>query len=914
MQVSRSFSLTFIVCCVLFGGAWSDVFGDDPNQINIPQGVFTITSGTASSPCGWEEAFSRYGADTEGSYDGQLTIDIDTCQKTGDYDVYSFPQLGGAGGTAYLIPNDLIIVWDEDSNHGSLEQNKNFDFTGIYKYDPNVIDPIIGYVNLTTTDQRTNWAVYRVTESGVFTKGLAGTNEHEVIHFYDVDFWKEDDLGDPNDCVNIGNTLTYTICYDNISDKTFGDVFIIDYLPAEVTCPSGYVVTDPDDPNRLIWIEDTNYDLGTHTYTWDIGTIYPGDANCVTVTVTVKDSAQPGGILHNIAEMWDTNMLARWKLDTNVCCWLPDGADPNVVYVDPNAPGPHSGTSWQYAYTDLQDAIDRINGGCPAPDVAEIWVAEGICKPSVGTVPEYPDEPDDFYNTFEIPAGVKVYGGYNADSGERNVDRYESILSGLIDETSNNDAVVTMGYGSVIDGVTVTEGEKGVYVNNDDAAVRNCNIAGNSQYGVYIQDCNSMIENCNVTDNQQRGIYAQDGDVTIKWCSVTGNGWYGIEHVGDDYILTIENSQIKRNERHGIIANGSISTVKNCIIASNGAIGQLYYGMYIENPADNPTIYNNTIVYNSNDGIAFIDNGDVEGDPNGSDWPDIQNCIVYFNNESGRQMAGMYPDDVAEYSCIQDCNELNGNINDFPGFAYTVEPNFVEPYPDNYHLAYDSNCIDAGNQSLDYDGQFDIDGENRIYIYEGTVDIGADEVYSCDEPLSEDDIYNALDWNADGIVNFEEFEYFSLAWLSHDPNEFTDPNFIDPDEIANWDAACNLDASGTSEYVIDLADIDIFVDDWLWVACWKQSEIDRVESMMMAMGGGESMMMVPMSMESFAPAAVEQAAPTLEEQAAQLLKMLDWLDEIWLDPEVQESIDEEDWLDFVESVEESFLDIIELQE
>jgi hypothetical protein len=67
---------------------------------------------------------------------------------------------------------------------------------------------------------------------------------------------------------------------------------------------------------------------------------------------------------------------------------------------------------------------------------------------------------------------------------------------------------------------------------------------------------------------------------------------------------------------------------------------------------------------------------------------------------------------------------------------------------------------------------------------------------------------------------------FSRAWLSRDPNEYTDPNLVDPNAIANWNPLCNLDYTGNSEYAIDLADLCVFLDDWLWSACWKLDEIN----------------------------------------------------------------------------------------
>jgi hypothetical protein len=129
------------------------------------------------------------------------------------------------------------------------------------------------------------------------------------------------------------------------------------------------------------------------------------------------------------------------------------------------------------------------------------------------------------------------------------------------------------------------------------------------------------------------------------------------------------------------------------------------------------------------------------------------------------------------------------------------------------HITYTSPCKDAGNPDLSlYTSQVDMDRQARVV--DGLVDIGADELYSCDGDYTEDDFSNAQDWNVDGLVNLNEFNVFQQAWLSHDPDgPGGDPN--------GWNPLCNLDDTGTSQYVIDLADANAFLDDWLWKACWK---------------------------------------------------------------------------------------------
>jgi hypothetical protein len=77
---------------------------------------------------------------------------------------------------------------------------------------------------------------------------------------------------------------------------------------------------------------------------------------------------------------------------------------------------------------------------------------------------------------------------------------------------------------------------------------------------------------------------------------------------------------------------------------------------------------------------------------------------------------------TASYSCIQDLSASGvGNIY--------CDPLFSDPNSSDYHLASNSPCIDAGDNSAVNAGDVDIDGDDRI-INGGispTVDIGADE-------------------------------------------------------------------------------------------------------------------------------------------------------------------------------------------
>ncbi|MBN1763732.1 MAG: hypothetical protein JW860_00605 [Sedimentisphaerales bacterium] len=101
-----------------------EAFADDPNVFNRTMGLSYLVMGTleADPPCPlWQTVHSRTGSDG-----GQLTIALDRCLVAG-YEIEYFPQDGGAGGTMDLIPDDLIIVWDEDAGHGEDFSDRNFE-------------------------------------------------------------------------------------------------------------------------------------------------------------------------------------------------------------------------------------------------------------------------------------------------------------------------------------------------------------------------------------------------------------------------------------------------------------------------------------------------------------------------------------------------------------------------------------------------------------------------------------------------------------------------------------------------------------------------------------------------------------------------------------------------------------------
>ncbi len=172
---------------------------------------------------------------------------------------------------------------------------------------------------------------------------------------------------------------------------------------------------------------------------------------------------------------------------------------------------------------------------------------------------------------------------------------------------------------------------------------------------------------------------------------------------------------------------------------------------------------------------------------------------------------------------------------------------------DNFHLKRQSPCIDKGKPNSTDSNELDIDGETRVLDGDsnGTsiVDIGADEFY---QPKA--------DYNEDGIVNFIDFAIFALPWRMTDAN-------------------ISLD----SDNDVDIDDLELFCDVWLWTAPW----MDEYQQMMgMGGEGGQSQMMLPAGEQMFMAEALESEplqadVLTIPEPPPSIEEMIDWLDEVW---------------------------------
>jgi len=199
---------------------------------------------------------------------------------------------------------------------------------------------------------------------------------------------------------------------------------------------------------------------------------------------------------------------------------------------------------------------------------------------------------------------------------------------------------------SILTGLTIQNGEEGIYCYYSDPLISNCVIRYNNSSGIHgssssptiidcvvrensskgILRCDGKIENCIVTENFSSGIDECDG--TIVNCKITGNLGNGLDNCGGP----IKNCTISSNSGSGLIQCSGV--IQHCIISGNLSHGLYYcYGQVtnctiIGNKGhgsnsnnSNPILSNNIIVLNWEKGIyqsATLKYNNVWGNLNGN--------------------------------------------------------------------------------------------------------------------------------------------------------------------------------------------------------------------------------------------------------------------------------------------------------
>jgi parallel beta helix pectate lyase-like protein len=193
-----------------------------------------------------------------------------------------------------------------------------------------------------------------------------------------------------------------------------------------------------------------------------------------------------------------------------------------TIYVDKDANGDDDGTSWEDAYTTIQDGIDDSLGG------DRIWVKTGTYEEAIGiTVSEL-----EIYGGF---AGDETYGSFDLDT--RSFQHNETTI-----EQVGSDPAVTIADQEdvVVDGFTIAGGD------------------GTTGGGVSASSAGNLeIANCVIRDNEATkggGCGFSNSHATLTNCLLHGNSCTG--YGGAVYL-------------EGEAADDTEVTLTNCTLADN---------------------------------------------------------------------------------------------------------------------------------------------------------------------------------------------------------------------------------------------------------------------------------------------------------------------------------------------------------
>lgn len=194
------------------------------------------------------------------------------------------------------------------------------------------------------------------------------------------------------------------------------------------------------------------------------------------------------------------------------------------IYVNEDASGTQNGSS-SHPYKTIWQGLDKAHDG------DEVIVAKGTYKERV-----------------TIPKGVKLSG---AGKGKTIIKSSER----------NDDPVINMKDGSTIWGVTIKNGEIGIYVRDGAKAdIIDSDIRENRHEGIFIEGGERTnrekvsIINCEVKDNGWSGIFSKKRKVVIMESGIKNNGRNGV--VFESGVRAwIDNNSISENKGSGLVMN-----------------------------------------------------------------------------------------------------------------------------------------------------------------------------------------------------------------------------------------------------------------------------------------------------------------------------------------------------------------------
>lgn len=513
---------------------------------------------------------------------------------------------------------------------------------------------------------------------------------------------------------------------------------------------------------------------------------------------------------------------------------LSSNAFSTIYYVKTGSSG--DGTSWESSFGTLQEALAVITNG------DQIWVAAGTYKPS---------ETNNRNHRYNIPSGVKIYGGFNGS--ETSISERDSLLL-------TNQTIFT---GEIQDDDNLSNNSINIFsIKNSSSPVHINSIIienGNSMddvtmifidrfHALNIYNSKVFLDNVKITGNKG-GIFVYNSDVYMNSCVIENNteAFYIINDTELSRIIQLSNSFINNNHNlYGGVFRAELNTndtirlytskfTNNYSEELGGGIAHVTFGnidiqksIFSENSSqDNGGVfylYQSSIIAHDalfSHNTSLTSGGVISSDQLKKSY--LINCTFVGNKADSNYNYFEFhnADSIYIVNCILD-KSLNA-LSDFgPNSDSTFSPNvffmnclMADEIPtfwidggenitltspgfigeNNYNLKETSDAINKGNASyrmVSYDD--DLAGSERISG--DTIDIGCYEFYF--EPLS--------------IQENNKDNLFGLY-----PNPATDflHIFLDKNTMHDSYRLCILDVNGKemqSEFYLDKNINEIKID------------------------------------------------------------------------------------------------------
>ncbi|WP_420572218.1 choice-of-anchor Q domain-containing protein [Kordia sp.] len=415
---------------------------------------------------------------------------------------------------------------------------------------------------------------------------------------------------------------------------------------------------------------------------------------------------------------------SAWTLATNFTT-----LSGSIIHVNHAASGADDGTSWNNAFTKLEDALATATGN------DQVWVAQGTYVPTTTNT-------NTRKATFSVLTGTKLYGGFNGTEtaiSERDIEANLTILSGDLNGDDNN----------VITHTEATRQDNAYHVVS---MRRNIN--------------NVLIDGFTISGGNANGSTVSWGSVLTQFSDSKGAAIYLNPVVtGENVTATIQNCILEKNSatNNSVFAGfGPINAATfnrdftgnftNCIVKNNyslnsaafqyhGSTGQGYnaYGTIT-----NSLFYNNTSV-NGSSCLALITSNANGGNTGGMNVTIVN---ATFANNTGASGSVVEMTRASNSRIRNSIIHDNGSTTPFTittsGSTVTnsiieggqqggtnVDPLFVNSSVNLFQLNTGSPAIDAGdNTFISNSILYDISGGNRFV--NTTVDMGAYEYGNLD--------------------------------------------------------------------------------------------------------------------------------------------------------------------------------------